>query len=120
AAVSTDDGLTWTPLGKVNDGTWQPTIVLPDPHRSGVLYGGSPDALWVSSDSGATWGRAAAAPTTLLSIDSSTGVVYAVLGGQLVMSNDLFATTVKLGPAGLNSAAAMAAGGGRIFVGVYQ
>ena len=115
-AVSTDDGLTFAALGAVNDPYWQPMVILPDPKQAGVLYGGSQDALWKSTDAGKTWTKKLAEAAPMLALDTATGAIYAASGSQVLMTADGFDTTTAVGPPVLASINGMTAAGGHVFV----
>jgi uncharacterized protein (TIGR03437 family) len=116
SAFSTDDGLTWSALAPV-DSTWQPFVILPDPNHPGVLYAGAEDALWKSVDGGMTWTRKGESAAPMLALDRSTGAIYAAFGYHIVVTTDGFDTTTAIGPPALPGISALAAAGGRLFVG---
>jgi uncharacterized protein (TIGR03437 family) len=117
AAVSTDDGITWTTLASTGVSYSEPWVILTDPNHPGLLYGGAQDAVWKSTDSGSSWARQIVAPASLMAADSATGVIYAAdkFGASVVMSTDFFQTTVPVGPAGAGQISGLAAGGGHLF-----
>ena len=117
AAVSMDDGVTWTALASTGVTYSEPWVILTDPNHAGVLYGGGKDAVWKSTDNGSTWTRQITAPASLMAADPATGVIYAAdkFGASVVMSSDFFQTAVPAGPAGAGQISGLAAGGGHLF-----
>jgi uncharacterized protein (TIGR03437 family) len=116
-SVSTDDGLTWNPLGQVEFGYRSPNVILPDPSHEDVLYASSDTALWKSVDRGVTWQRKLDQFSAILTLDPVTGAMYAILGSRLVVTTDGFDTTTPIGPPAFTTLVTLAAGGGRVFVG---
>src|SRR5262249_2143474 len=87
-AASTDDGVSWLGLGRV-DATGQPTVIVADPKRQGVLYAEAQGGLWKSSDGGARWSTLSGVPRYPgLAADPVTGAIYAVIDQHVEVTND--------------------------------
>lgn len=119
SAVSTDDGVTWSYLASTGVTYSEPWVILPGPGHSGVLYAGAQDAVWKSTNGGASWIRQITAPASLLALDPTTGVIYAAdkFGTSVVMTADFFQTAIPAGPAGIPQITSLAAGAGHAFAG---
>jgi uncharacterized protein (TIGR03437 family) len=116
AAVSLDDGVTWSALGRIDPQYPAVSAILADSKRPGVLYTSSQNGLWKSTDSGATWTRKITLPAPIITQDPSTGTLYASQLNGIIASTDGFETFTKVGPPVVNTGALVAAGG-KLFVG---
>ncbi len=121
AAVSTDEGVTWTPLTPVDSSGGQPDPILPDPKREGVLYGATRDGtVWASTDRGVTWTGKPGAGSSVMTADLGTGAIYSVAGNRIVVTTDGFQTTTAAGPPNIVTLVALSASGGHLYLGAQN
>jgi uncharacterized protein (TIGR03437 family) len=117
---STDHGITWTGLAQPSQ-DYEPDHILIDPRHPNTLYAaGLYGGFWVSADGGNTWTNPYpqyAISMGPLAADPASGAVYLVVGGNVFLSTNGFATATAVGT--LSSATnSLVVAGGRLFAGV--